>query len=270
MTKTSLESTSLPMNLVIAFLTPMLLAATCGNRDQATAMAIETVNAYTARNPAELLLVGEAIALGLGVLSSISLSMAENIPINLILRLRANAASLHRAADQCRRAVARREPIASGYAPPPSDAEPRQETAEVARTSQRVADGHVSPAQPPFPSSTVEAQVPEALDFPRAPAAIEAAFAALVADAEHRISQADTSTKAAGTPIPTAMPRSAPMTEDEYYRACCAAAITDAANEASSESPILPPAERIQTGIRTAALNSTASHLIGNAPLAPR
>jgi hypothetical protein len=82
MTTTSLQPTSLPMNLVIAFLAPVLLAAAGGDRDRAAAMAIETVNAYTTRNPAELLLVGEAIALGLGVLSSIGLSMAENIPIN--------------------------------------------------------------------------------------------------------------------------------------------------------------------------------------------
>src|SRR5277367_2069215 len=99
MTATSVQPTSLPMNLVVAFLTPILLVATGGDRSEATAMAVETINAHTARNPADLLLVGESIALGLGVLGSIGLSMAENIPIDQILRLRNNAASLHRAAD---------------------------------------------------------------------------------------------------------------------------------------------------------------------------
>jgi hypothetical protein len=121
-----MTATSLSMNLVIAFLTPMLLAAAGGDRDQAAAMAVETVDAYNARTPADLLLVGEGIALGLGVLSSLGLSMAENIPINQILRLRGNAASLHRAADQCRRAVARPEPAAFNV-------EPRQEPAEAAQ-----------------------------------------------------------------------------------------------------------------------------------------
>jgi hypothetical protein len=40
-----MTATSLSMNLVIAFLTPMLLAAAGGDRDQAAAMAVETVNA---------------------------------------------------------------------------------------------------------------------------------------------------------------------------------------------------------------------------------
>ena len=92
-------------NLIVTFLTPMFLATTGGDLNQARAAATETVNAYTARHPADLLLIGQSIALGLAVLSSISLSMAENIPITLILRLRGNAVSLHRAADKCRQAL---------------------------------------------------------------------------------------------------------------------------------------------------------------------
>ena len=48
----------------------------------------------------DLLLIGQMIALGLATLSSVSLSMAENIPISLILRLRGSAVSLHRASGQ--------------------------------------------------------------------------------------------------------------------------------------------------------------------------
>jgi hypothetical protein len=229
-----MTATSLSMNLVIAFLTPMLLAAAGGDRDQAAAMAVETVNAYNARTPADLMLVGEGIALGLGVLSSMGLSMAENIPINQILRLRGNAASLHRAADQCRRAVARPESTAF-------NAEPRQEPAEAAQTP-----------------STEEAPFLDPLDFPGAPAAIQAAFASLLSDAERRIAEAAPATK------PTSAPDPAPMSEEEYYRLCRAAGMTDPANDASAQMPNLPPAERIPTSMRAAALSTTASHLIGN------
>jgi hypothetical protein len=234
-----MTATSLSMNLVIAFLTPMLLAAAGGDRDQAAAMAVETVNAYNARNPADLLLAGEGIALGLGVLSSMGLSMAENIPINQILRLRTNAASLHRAADQCRRAVARPEPTAFNV-------EPRQEPAQT--------------AQPP---STDEAPFLDPLDFPGAPAAIQAAFASLLSDAERRIAEAGPATQPTSTPDP------APMSEEEYYRLCRAAGMTDPAEGASADIPTLPPAERIPTGMRAAALSTTASHLIGNTPPRP-
>jgi hypothetical protein len=258
MTATSVQPTSLPMNLVVAFLTPILLVATGGDRSQATAMAVETINAHTARNPADLLLVGESIALGLGVLGSIGLSMAENIPIDQILRLRNNAASLHRAADRCRRAVARPGPIASGY-----EVEPRQEL-------------QTSTAATPTPTSpsTAAPSFLETLDFPGAPAAIEAAFAALVADAEGRlahagIAHAGTAIKAAGAPVPTPAPNPALMTEEEYYRACRAAGMADTANDTPAGTPILAPVERRPLGMRAAALNSTASHLIGNTPPPP-
>ena len=67
--------TSLSANLVIALLTPMLLTATGGDEDQARATAIETIEAYAPRSPADLLLAGEAVALGVGLLSSLGLSM---------------------------------------------------------------------------------------------------------------------------------------------------------------------------------------------------
>src|ERR1700761_568485 len=97
--------TDILKNLIVTLLTPMLLTATGGDRDQARQAAIETVNAYAVSHPAELLLVGQSIALGIAMLSSVSLSMSENIPINLILRLRNNAVSLHRAAERCRSAL---------------------------------------------------------------------------------------------------------------------------------------------------------------------
>jgi hypothetical protein len=250
-----MTETSILMNLIVAFLTPMLLTAIGGDRALAKATAIETVNAYAARNPAELLLVGQSIALGIAMLSSVSLSMAENIPISLILRLRANAVSLHRAAEQCRRALPQPDPDYVAPAPevPLSDAELAREQrviAGIAESRQHVADFQARFTQPkPTPKPNPETPPP----------AMQAAMAALAADSERRIAQADAAMKATGAPIPPKA--SAPMTEDDYFRATWSAAMTDVAQEMQAEMDNLPPAERRLNAQRIQALNDTVHHL---------
>jgi hypothetical protein len=282
MTETSTQPANLVMNVIIAVLTPMLLATTGGNVAQAHATAIQTVNAYAARNPAELLLVGQSIALGLAVLNSINLSMAENIPINLILRLRANAVSLHRAAEQCRRALP--EPVAAPVEEAPlSDIDLQLEEeiiAEVARTRQRVADYHASFAQPQAEPALAATPAPESQflpppECPDSPATMKAAMAALLADSERRIAEADAALKSTGQPIPKAAPRQAPprqapMTEDEHFRAAWSAAMTDVADEMTAGIANLPRSERKAVGIRAEALNSTANQLIAGKSTRPR
>jgi hypothetical protein len=287
MTETSTQPANLVMNVIIAVLTPMLLATTGGNVAQAHATAIQAVNAYATRNAAELLLVGQSIALGLAVLNSINLSMAENIPINLILRLRANAVSLHRAAEQCRRALP--EPVVVPVEEAPlSDIDLQLEEeiiAEVARTRQRVADYHASFAQPqaePAPAATPapESQFLPPPECPDSPATMKAAMAALLADSERRIAEADAALKSTGQPIPKAAPRQAPprqappfqapMTEDEHFRAAWSAAMTDVADEMTAGIANLPRSERKAAGIRAEALNSTANQLIVGTPTRPR
>jgi hypothetical protein len=253
-----MTETSILMNLIVAFLTPMLLAATGGDRAQAKQTAIQAVNAYAARNPAELLLVGQSIALGIAVLSSVSLSMAENIPITLILRLRANAVSLHRAAERCRLALPRPDPDYIAPAPeiPLSDAELAQEQraiAGIAQSRQRVADFQASFAQPK-PNQPKPRQNPET-----PPATMQAAMAALAADSERRIAQADAAMKATGAPIP---PKdSTPITEDNHFRAAWSAAMTDVAQEMQAGMENLPPEERRLNAQRIQALNDTVDHL---------
>src|ERR1700761_5277452 len=145
------ETTTL-MNLIVALLTPMLLSVTGGDRAQAREAATQAVSAYAARNSAELLLVAQSIALGIAVLSSVSLSMAENIPINLILRLRNNAVSLHRAAERCRNALPQPDSADATPEPPLSASEHAEEQRAItglAHSRQRVADYQASLAQPP-------------------------------------------------------------------------------------------------------------------------
>jgi hypothetical protein len=65
--------------------------------------------------------------------------------------------------------------------------------------------------------------------------------------------------KATGAPIP---PKdSAPMTEDDYFRAAWSAAMTDVAQEMQVEMDNLPPAERRLNAQRIDALNATAANL---------
>jgi hypothetical protein len=281
MTETSIHPADIVMNLIVAFLTPMFLATTGGDLSYARAAAIETVNAYTARNPADLLLIGQSIALGLAVLSSIGLSMAENIPINLILRLRGNAVSLHRASDRCRRAVP--EPIAAPAKEAPLsdiDLQLEEETiAEVARTRQRVNDYQASLArrQDALPPAARTAPATDNLpppEYPDSPATMKAAMAALLADSERRISEADAAMKATGQPIPKAAPhqappRQAPTTEDEDFRSAWSSAMADVADEMTAEIANLPPNERKAAGIRVDALNATAKQLTSGAPAPP-
>jgi hypothetical protein len=229
-------------NLIVTFLTPMFLATTGGDLNQAHAAATETVNAYTARHPADLLLIGQSIALGLAVLSSISLSMAENIPINLILRLRGNAVSLHRAADKCRSALADPQ-----QEPPLSDADLQLEQeiiAEVTRTRQRAADYQASLAHPQAPDSPVTVK----------------------AVSERRIAEPEAAPKSTSQPIP----RHTPKTEDEYFRSAWSTAMADVADELTAGIANLPPAERRAAGIRANALNTTANHLIASPQPRPR
>jgi hypothetical protein len=252
MTETSLRPIDLLTNLIVTFLTPIFLATTGGDLNQARMAATQTVNAYTAHHPADLLLIGQSIALGLAVLSSISLSMAENIPINLILRLRGNAASLHRAADKCRSALA--DPQRDVYEPPLSEADLQLEQeiiAEVTRTRQRAADYQASLAHPQAPDSSATTQ---------------AAMAALQADSERRIAEADAALRSTGQPIP----RHTPKTEDEYFRSAWSTAMADVADELTAGIANLPPAERRAAGIRAAALNTTANHLIASTQPRPR
>jgi hypothetical protein len=104
MTATSPRTIDILLHMVATLLTPMFLTAT-GSVDQAYAVAMATVRSCTPRTPMDLLLIAQMIAFGLATLSSLSLSMEDNIPINRALRLRGNAVSLHRASDKCRRAL---------------------------------------------------------------------------------------------------------------------------------------------------------------------
>jgi hypothetical protein len=245
MTATNHRITDILIHTVVTFLTPMFLP-TFGDLDQAHTAALETVRACLTRNPMDLFLIGQMIAFGLATLSSVSLSMTEDIPINLVLRLRANAVSLHRASDRCRRALPEPNPQDA----PLSDIDLEEEQriiAEVARTQKRVAEYQASFAQPqaaPPPSApsapkaitkefdpNFSQNAPESLDV------MKAAMARIVAEAERRIGEAEATAPA----IRQAEPHGAPLNAEKILRAAWSCAMPDAPLEVIDELVNPPP-----------------------------
>ena len=93
------------MHLVVTFLTPAFLSVSGGDIGYARAAAVETVRSYRGRNQGDCLSVAQIIAFGLATLSSLSLSMEDNLSLSMTLRLRSNATWLNRAAESSRRAL---------------------------------------------------------------------------------------------------------------------------------------------------------------------
>jgi hypothetical protein len=227
------------LHLIITFLTPMFLATVGGDVAHARAAAAHTVGSYNARNPADLLSIAQVIALGLAVLSSISLSMAGNLSIPLVLRLRGNAASLHRAAGQCRRVL----PTDTSQAEDPHVQRQREDEAlaSVGRAEQRLAQVQAAAQQPPKgPSSAAE---PATRD-------------------SQRITDPDATLLAAS--------RAASPAQDDYRRKAWATAMTRAARDCTIGLDALLPAERRQASMRAAVLSSVAQDLLFPQPVPPR
>jgi hypothetical protein len=103
------------LNVLIALLAPVFICGSGGDIALARMAAFETINGYRARNHADLIAVAQIVAFGLAALGSLSLSMADDLSLSMILRLRGNAVALNRSADQNRRAL--RESHASDQGP---------------------------------------------------------------------------------------------------------------------------------------------------------
>jgi hypothetical protein len=226
MTANSLSITDVLTHLVVTFLTPMFLATTGGDLDQARAGAFATVQACTIRNPLDLLLVGQMIALGLATLSSVSLSMTDDLSINQILRLRGSAVSLHRASERCRAALP--EPGSASQDLPLSDAERAAEEelfAEVMHARQRAAERSASLTQTPSASaSPAQSPAPSPIppqaghDFPpRFPDSVDTMKAAMV----HIIAESDRRVRESA-------PSDPPTRAETVPRSAWASAVPDA------------------------------------------
>jgi hypothetical protein len=227
------DTTEILFNLVVAFLAPMFLTATGGNVQQARITAAHTLDSFQAMTRGELITSALIIAFSLTAMSSLSLSMQDGLPLPLILRLRGNAQSASRAAEQNRCALQqdrRLAPQAEG-AFDPREAELSAKEVEVI-AAVAAARKRVSPAQTQ-PAQTQPAQTQPAQTQPT-------------------------------TPSP------APTTQDPHVQAW-ASAFMDVAAEIAAEIPHLPRDERRAAVIRVEALHTSADAIrSGNVEPRPR
>lgn len=229
------------INLIVALLAPMFLSAS-GDIRFARMAALETVNAYRARNQADLMAIAQIIGCGLAALGSLSLSMADNLSLSMTLRLSGNAVALNRSVERNRRALKEKRPDTAMTATPLSAPEPEPDedsdeaelVASVVATQKRAAEAraHLQGTEP----------VADRTPSP-APAPITAA------------------------PIIPPTPPAPTTAEDKRHRALWAAAMTEVAGKYTAGLANLPPAERKVASIRAAALTSTANALLSGAPM---
>jgi hypothetical protein len=279
MIETKRLPTDVFVHLIVSLLAPMFLVVTDGDADQARIAATEALDVHTAADPIELLAAAQIIASGLAALSSISLSMAENLPIPMILRLRANATNLQRAAERAVRAMPQtprampqtpEQAARSGRPVESSKAEPRNEATSptgLVRAGQPAADAQIrgdgtatKPAavSPTVPSSEIPFRAPMSQD---APPTMEAALAAIAADSKRRIDEADAALETAEH-HEKPQSRHAVLIADQARRAAWSNAMANVAGEFTAAGAAHSSPERRTAGIRAAALTSAANQIL--------
>jgi hypothetical protein len=130
------------LSLIVTLLTPMFLSAAGGDLEFARLAAAETLESYRADTHSDLITVAKIIAFGLATLGSLSLSMADNLPVTQILRLRANANATDRSEHRCRLALEQnrsQQPVEPSPEPEP-EIDAAALTAAAAEMQQRTAE----------------------------------------------------------------------------------------------------------------------------------
>jgi hypothetical protein len=227
------------MNLVIALLAPMFLGVTAGDVRLATIAAAQTVNDYRAQNHADLLAIAQIIAFGLAALASLSLSMADDISLSMMVRLHGNANALNRSAEQNRRAI-------RGY--PTNAGKPRQEPMADPPAAARpsVSNEHVDRARTErLLNLEVEQQ--------------------LALQSEARLRDPLQAADQPATPSPTLAREAA----DKRHEAMWAITMVKEAADISASIPNLPPFERRAASVRAASLSTCANDLLYGRHLKP-
>jgi hypothetical protein len=117
------RSAQVVINLIATLLAPMFLTAAGGDLNYARIVAAETIDSYRAESLAELIIAAKIVAFGLAALGSLGLSMRDDLPAAMILRLRANAAACDRAEHRCH-SLLKQSRTDQKVAPDPSPASP--------------------------------------------------------------------------------------------------------------------------------------------------
>ena len=109
----------------------MFLSAAGGDLEFARLAAAETLKSYRADTHSDLITVAKIVAFGLATLGSLSLSMADDLPVTQILRLRANANATDRSEHRCRLALVQSRAQRPAALPPEPEPEPEIDTAAL-------------------------------------------------------------------------------------------------------------------------------------------
>ncbi|MGD0108308.1 MAG: hypothetical protein ABSC06_30360 [Rhodopila sp.] len=179
------------ISLIVTLLAPMFLCVSGGDIGFARAAALETLNAYGARNHSDLIAIGQIVAFGLATIGSLSLSMADDISLSMTLRLRGNATALNRAAEQNRR-VLREAAARPGQPahPPEPEMHPGEAISDAdllvaATEAPKAATRDAAPAIVQAPNAAFH-QAPWAQAMTNAAATVTAATLAALPPMEHR------------------------------------------------------------------------------------
>jgi hypothetical protein len=142
-------STPILTDLMLAYLTPMFLAVTGGNIQDAHFAAAQTLESYRTQTDRDLIGAAQVLAFSLAALGSLTLAMSDDLSPSMILRLRGNAQGSNRAAEQNRRALQQSRPTTNPQAPePPPAGDTARIMAEPAATRQPATEAQTEKSQP--------------------------------------------------------------------------------------------------------------------------
>jgi hypothetical protein len=138
--------TTTALEKILTFLAPLFMIGAQGDGAIATQAARDLLASYGARTNKEVRLAALTIAFSFGALDSLSRSIAAELTVNQILRLRGNANALHRAAHKSQDALDHLQQDAAG---PQADADVEDLPAS-AETSDLVAFTRHTPQHAPM------------------------------------------------------------------------------------------------------------------------
>ncbi len=148
------------MNMIVTLLTPIFLGMAGGDIGLARLAAAETLEDYRLRTQLDAIAVGQIVLNGLAALDSVSRSMAGDLSLEMVLRLRCNGIGLNRVAEQNRRVRRATQPADAASFTTVSLPEPEPETEPEPPA---FVAANVSPAEPdveppaPHPAGPVPA-----------------------------------------------------------------------------------------------------------------
>ncbi|WP_428489139.1 hypothetical protein [Rhodopila sp.] len=285
------------LNYVVSLLMPLFITAAGGELSFARMAALATIDSYRGRTKADLLTILQIITFSLGAADSVCRSMADDLSLPMVLRLRGSANSTARTAERNRlvlTATTKADPAPPANPPRPNPPRPNPPHREPPRPDHRppapppsaaplpASPAAVSPAPfSPLDAAPLSAVPPDAAPSPASPSPAPADLGA------HAHRPARTSSKPvppdtedANPPPPPASPGSPPgsplaATESEpsasEIQQLWANAMSVVAAEFAADLDHLPPDERQTAQTRIRALNHCAVELrSGHPPPRPR